>query len=427
VRYLRFSGYRVRYIQNITDVGHLLDSGEDRILKGSGRERIEPMELVEKYTRSYFDDMDALNVLRPDISPRASAHIPEQIELVKSLIEKGFGYEVNGSVYYDITKFKDYGILSHRSIEDQEAGTRVEVSEDKRHPADFALWKKAEPEHIMRWLSPWGWGFPGWHLECSSMAMKYLGETIDIHGGGMENMFPHHECEIAQSTCATGKPFVKYWLHNNMVMVDGTKMSKSLGNFTTLKDALKKYKAEQIRFFILTSHYRSPIDFSDKALNAAGQGLSRLFGLLKTLEIKLKNANSGQADKKISEVMDARKKEFIGAMDDDFNTAAAIGVMFETVKDVNTWLDSKNTASRESLELVQKFFTELAGNVLGITPFSAQESGTLDEELMDILIDLRKEFRSKKEWERADVIRDRLSKIGIVLEDGKEGTLWHLQ
>ncbi len=280
VRYLRFLGYKVRYVQNITDVGHLLDSGEDRILRGAEREQVQPMELVERYTRAYFAAMDSLNVLRPDISPRASGHVPEQIELVQKLLEKGMAYEVNGSVYFDVAKFPEYGKLSGRKVEEQMAGARLDVIEEKRHPADFALWKKADPTHIMQWNSPWGRGFPGWHIECSAMSMKYLGESIDIHGGGMENQFPHHECEIAQSEAATGAPFVKYWLHNNMVLVDGVKMSKSLGNFTTVEQALGKFSGEQVRFFILQSHYRSPVDFSDAAITAAAQGLERLMGTL---------------------------------------------------------------------------------------------------------------------------------------------------
>ncbi|HET6272538.1 MAG TPA: cysteine--tRNA ligase, partial [Bacteroidota bacterium] len=238
VRYLRYLGYRVLYVQNITDVGHLLgdaNDGEDRLLKQSRLEQKHPMQVAETYTRSFFEDMDALNVLRPDISPRATGHITEQIQIIQQLMQKSLAYEANGSVYFDVQKFPEYGKLSGRRVDEMEAGARVEVKSEKRHPADFALWKKAEPEHIMRWPSPWGDGFPGWHVECSAMSMKYLGESFDIHGGGLENQFPHHECEIAQSEGATGKPFVKYWLHNNMVTVNGQKMGKSLGNFTTLK------------------------------------------------------------------------------------------------------------------------------------------------------------------------------------------------
>jgi cysteinyl-tRNA synthetase len=275
VRYLRFSGYRVRYVQNITDVGHLLDTGEDRIMKGARRERIEPMEVVERYARAYFAAMDALGVIRPDISPRASAHVPEQIEMTKHLIEAGYAYEVDGSVYFSVEKFGDYGKLSGRHVEELEEGARIAVRDDKRHPADFALWKKADPEHILRWPSPWGWGYPGWHIECSVMATKYLGETFDIHGGGVDNIFPHNECEIAQAEAATGKPFANTWLLTGSLTLEGVKMSKSLGNVLNVTDALKKYSPEAIRYFILSSHYSNPIDFSDAAIEAAGAQRAR--------------------------------------------------------------------------------------------------------------------------------------------------------
>src|SRR5512136_164863 len=284
VRYLRFRGYRVRYVQNITDVGHILDTGEDRILKGARRERIEPMEVVDRYTRAYFEAMDALGVTRPDISPRASAHVPEQIEMTKKLIAGGYAYEVDGSVYFSVEKFAGYGKLSGRHVEELEEGARIAVRDEKRHPADFALWKKAEPEHILRWPSPWGWGYPGWHIECSVMSTKYLGQPFDIHGGGLENQFPHHECEIAQSEAANGVPFVRTWLHNNMVTVDGQKMGKSLNNFINLKQAFtgqhdrltRGYDGLAIRQFILASHYRSPLDFSDAALHAAQSGSNKI-------------------------------------------------------------------------------------------------------------------------------------------------------
>ncbi len=278
VRYLRYLGYKVRYVQNITDVGHLLgdaNEGEDRVLKQARIEKIEPMEVVESYTRSYFEDMDLLGLVRPDISPRASGHVVEQIEMVKELLEKGFAYEVNGNVYFDVSKFSGYGKLSGRKVEDLESGSRVEVLEEKKHPADFALWKVADEEHLMQWPSPWGKGYPGWHLECSVMSNKYLGETFDIHGGGLENVFPHHECEIAQSESVYKKTFARYWMHNNMVTVDGVKMGKSLNNFTTIKDIVKKYDPLAIRYFILMSHYRSTLDFSDSALEAAEKGYKK--------------------------------------------------------------------------------------------------------------------------------------------------------
>jgi len=332
VRYLRYLGYKVRYVQNITDVGHLLDSGEDRILKGVARERVEPMELVETYTRRYFEDMDTLNVLRPDISPRASGHIPEQIELIKVLIEKGYAYEASGSVYFDVAKWPEYGKLSGRRVEELMEGARVEVSPDKRHPADFALWRRAEPEHIMRWPSPWGWGFPGWHAECSAMSTKYLGQPFDIHGGGMENKFPHHDCEIAQSEAATGVPFCRYWLHNGMLMIKGEEMHKSLGNFVTLREAFENYPPLAIRFFFLSGHYRSPLDLSDTALQAASKGLERLYGTVQAVRDRLSWAESGDLDETFAAKLTEHKRRFLEGMDDDFNTASAIGALFDLNK-----------------------------------------------------------------------------------------------
>ncbi|NTU96382.1 MAG: cysteine--tRNA ligase, partial [Chlorobiaceae bacterium] len=280
VRWLRHSGYRVKYVQNITDVGHLTDDadeGEDKIMKQALLEKTDPMEIAQFYTRSFYEDMDSLGVLRPSIAPLATGHIPEQIELVKTLIASGHAYEVNGNVYFSVASFPGYGKLSGRTDQEaQQAGARVEVRSDKRHPSDFAIWKKADEGHLMKWVSPWSTGYPGWHLECSAMSMKYLGETIDIHGGGMENRFPHHDCEIAQSEGATGKPYVRFWMHNNMVTVDGIKMGKSLKNSVNLKELFRENDPLAIRFFILQSHYRSPLDFSLAAIRASTTGLEKL-------------------------------------------------------------------------------------------------------------------------------------------------------
>ncbi len=425
VRYLRYLGYRVRYVQNITDVGHLLDTGEDRILVGAARERIEPMELVERYTRSYFEDMDALNVQRPDISPRASGHIPEQIELVMTLLEKGYAYEVNGSVYFHVPSFPEYGKLSGRKVEDQEAGARIEVNPEKKHPADFALWKRAEPEHIMKWRSPWGWGYPGWHIECSAMSMKYLGPTLDIHGGGMENIFPHHECEIAQSEAATGQTFVRYWMHNNMVLVNGVKMSKSLGNFTTIKEALAKYRPEQVRFFILTSHYRSPLDFSEEALKAAGEGIARLHGAYKKLLNKSRHAKPGPINEQMREAGERHKARFLEAMDDDFNTPQALAALFDLSREVNAYLDGAAEVTEDTVRYLIGLYEELAGQILGILPFSKTESVDLAP-FVELLLEVRSELRKKREFELADKIRSRLGDLGVVLRDTKDGTEWEL-
>lgn len=425
VRYLRWLGYKVKYVQNITDVGHLLDTGEDRILVGAKREKLHPMELTEKYTHKYFDAMDALNVQRPSISPRASGHIPEQIELVETLLKKGYAYEINGSVYFDITKFSEYGKLSNRKIEDQIAGARVKVRDEKRHPGDFALWIKASPEHIMRWKSPWGVGYPGWHIECSTMAMKYLGASIDIHGGGMENVFPHHECEIAQSEAATGKQFAKYWIHNNMVLVNGVKMSKSLGNFITIEEVLKKYSGEQIRFFILNSHYRSAIDFSDSAIESAGEGIKRIHTTFK----RLVEANSRsplqteKLDSQVDKLLGEYRQKFIDAMDDDLNTPSALSVLFELSHKINEYLDHE-TPTKPTLSAIIEMYNSL-DEALGILPFSEEPliEGT---QFIELLIEIRAKLRTIKQWELADEIRSMLTNAGITLEDTRDKTTWHL-
>lgn len=432
VRYLRYLGYNTLYVQNITDVGHLTDDadeGEDKIQRQSAKDRVHPMQIVEAYTRSYFEDMDAMGVLRPDISPRATGHMIEQIEIVKQLIKRGYAYEKNGSVYFNIKKFDGYGKLSRRPMEEMEAGARVEVNKDKKNPADFALWKKAEPEHIMQWDSPWGMGFPGWHLECSAMSMKYLGETFDIHGGGLENQFPHHECEIAQSECLTGKPFVKYWIHNNMVTVGGQKMGKSLGNMVNLKEAFKKYSPLIVRFFILQSHYRSTLDFTAEAVEGAAKGLEKLLNTVRNLRGEIeKLKNSGAKDTQSEPFLDAEgfRKGFLEAMDDDFNTPQAIGVLFDLNKEVNTILAAgKNTL--DSLLKLESLYDELGGRVLGIIPGHGRQEASavsIEGDLVQFIIELRAEVRGQKLWALSDKIRDGLKAIGIVIEDRKDGTIW---
>jgi cysteinyl-tRNA synthetase len=431
VRYLRYLGYKVRYVQNITDVGHLTgdaDEGEDKVGRKARLEQLQPMEVVEYYTRSYFEDMDALNVTRPDISARASGHVPEQIELAQTLIEKGYAYEANGSVFFSVESFPEYGKLSGRKVEELEEGARVEVNPDKRHPADFAVWRAAPPGHLMRWKSPWGEGYPGWHAECSVMAAKYLGLPFDIHGGGLENIFPHNESEIAQSEAAYGVGFARYWLLNNMVTVDGVKMGKSLGNFVTIKDALQRHEPMTIRFFTLSSHYRSPTDFSEAALEAAGKGLERLYGGVRLVRDRLSTAENGRADAAFQQVLDEHKARFIEAMDDDFGTPQALAALFDLTKEVNTLLNSGEPVSRGTLEAIDGLYRELGGDVLGIIPDQLpEEAGAgLEDALVQILIELRQEFRRVRDWARADAIRDRLAEVGIVLEDGSEGTRWRL-
>jgi len=429
VRYLRYLGYRVRYVQNITDVGHLLDTGEDRILKGAARERVEPMELAEKYTRSYFEDMDALRVLRPDISPRASGHIPEQIEMIKRLLAKGHAYEVNGSVYFSVGSFPEYGKLSGRRIEEQREGVRVDVEPEKRHPADFALWKRAEPEHIMRWPSPWGWGFPGWHIECSAMSTKYLGQPFDIHGGGVDNLFPHNECEIAQAEAAAGVDFARYWLLAGTLTVNGVKMSKSLGNFITIKEALKRWPPEAIRLFILNGHYRSRIDFTEEALDSARRGVERLHTAVAAVRDRLRTAaEEGEVDPTWAEKLTDYRSRFTEAMDDDFNTAGALSVLFELTREVNGLLASGEPASRATWAAIDGLYRELGEEVLGLIPdpLPQQMDAGLTDKLVQLLIELRQEAREKRDWARADAIRSRLAEMGIILEDRPEGTRWRI-
>jgi cysteinyl-tRNA synthetase len=429
VRYLRYAGYRVRYVQNITDVGHLLDSGEDRILKGAQRERVEPMELVERYTREYFEGMDALGVVRPDISPRASGHITEQIEWIRRLLEKGHAYAQGGSVYFDVRSFPDYGKLSGRRLEEQAEGARVEVREEKRNPEDFALWKKAEPEHILRWPSPWGWGFPGWHIECSAMSTKYLGETFDIHGGGVDNIFPHNECEIAQAEAATGKPFARYWLLTGSLTVGGVKMSKSLDNFVSLRDALATHRPEAIRFFILSGNYRSPLDYSEDALQGAVRGWERLVGPYAALQQRLAAAGAEDSPKSsaASDLVEDVRRRFRQAMEEDFNAPGAIAVLFDLTREVNIALAAGKGPGRADLEGFAALYRELAGDVLGLIPRTDAGAAGRESSLIQLLIALRDEARMRKDWTLSDSIRDRLTGIGVVLEDGKDGTTWKIQ
>ncbi len=429
VRYLRFSGYKVRYVQNITDVGHILDTGEDRILKGAARERIEPMELVERYARSYFDDMAALGVLPPDISPRASGHVPEQIEMIKVLLANGHAYEVNGSVYFDVRSYPPYGKLSGRLVEEQAEGTRVASAarEEKRSPEDFALWKQAEPEHILRWPSPWGWGYPGWHIECSAMSTKYLGTTFDIHGGGIDNIFPHNECEIAQAEAATGQPYANYWLLTGSLTVDGVKMSKSLGNFTTIKDALKRYKPEALRFFILSGHYRNPIDFSDGALEAASKGWERLVAPALAVRERLRNPGTGaEAGSDVSALVAETRRRCLEALDDDFNAPVAVAALFDFSRSVNTLLNTEASPSQAALAAIDGLYREIGGQVLGIVPERAASGASAEREagLIRLLIELRAEARAHKDFAQADSIRERTRQLGVVLEDSKDGTTW---
>ncbi|MFP4320953.1 MAG: cysteine--tRNA ligase [Anaerolineales bacterium] len=431
VRYLRHVGYDVLYVQNITDVGHLLDTGEDRILRKARQAAATPMQIVETYTRSYFADMDALNVLRPDISPRASGHIPEQIKMIETLIDKGHAYESGGSVYFDVTSYDDYGKLSNRKVEEQESGTRETVRGEKRHPADFALWKKAEPEHILQWDSPWGLGFPGWHIECSAMAGKYLGATFDIHGGGIDNIFPHNESEIAQSECAHDAPFANYWMLVGSLMVpdeDGiaVKMSKSLGNFVTIKDALAEHAPEVVRTLILSGHYSNPLTFSDESFVGAKNGWERLMGAVRLTRETLRTATDSDDGNVFQEIIEGTREKFHAAMDDDFNAPGALAALYEFTREVNSLLNGESEPGKAILEAIDTTYRELGGDVLGIIPQTLTVNADAEREdgLVRLLIDLRMKARQNKDFAEADRIRDELAGMGILLEDRPDGTIW---
>jgi cysteinyl-tRNA synthetase len=435
-RYLMHLGYKVRYVRNITDVGHLenetLGEGEDRIEKKARQEQIEPMEVVQKYVNTYHKNMDQLNTLSPSIEPRATGHIIEQIELIKILIKSGYAYESNGSVYFDIMKYNQkyqYGKLSGRVLDELISNTRdIEGQDEKRNSYDFAVWKKASPEHLMRWPSPWSIGFPGWHLECSAMSIKYLGEEFDIHGGGMDLMFPHHECEIAQSTAALGKESVHYWMHNNMITINGQKMARSLGNFITLDQlfsgdhpALEKaYSPMTIRFFILQAHYRSTIDFSNEALQAAEKGFQKLMKAIESLS-KLKPSDHSNVD--ISKL----KEKCYEALDDDLNSPVLLSHLFEGVRIVNSIIDGSEKIDASGLESLKELFNTFVFEILGLKDESALiGDDKLTGELMKIIIELRQTAKINKDWSTSDKIRNELNNIGVKLKDKKDGADWEI-
>jgi len=434
-RWLTAKGYKVRYVRNITDVGHLVgdaDEGEDKIQKKARLEQLEPMEVVQHYTNGFHRNMDMLNTVLPSIEPRASGHIIEQIQMIEDILKNGYAYEVNGSVYFDVERYNadhNYGKLSGRKVEDLQSDENRNLSlvnqEEKRSSLDFALWKKAAPEHLMHWPSPWSVGFPGWHLECSAMSTKYLGEPFDIHGGGMDLLFPHHECEIAQSVGAHGKEPVRYWMHNNMITINGKKMGKSLGNFITLDELFtgshnileQAYSPMTVRFFILQAHYRSTLDFSNEALQAAEKGYKRLMAALKTAE-SLTAGNSSSSD--IAGVF-AKCAE---AMNDDMNTPITIANLFEAVRIINSVKDGKESISADDLALLQQQLQHYVHEVLGLRDETTGDNSGLVDGLMDTILDLRSEARSNKDWGTSDMIRDRLNALKIVVKDGKEGASW---
>ena len=417
-RYFLYNGYKVKYVQNITDVGHLVgdaDEGDDKIQKKAILEKLDPVAVAYKYENMYFDCMAKLNVLKPTISCRATGHIIEIVDAVKTLIEKDYAYVTDaGNVYYDVRKFKGYGKLSGRTLDDTVSGERIEIADDKRNPEDFALWKKADPTHLMKWPSPWGEGYPGWHIECSVMSRKYLGDTFDIHGGGMDNIFPHHECEIAQSEALTGKPFVNYFVHNNLITRNGQKMGKSLGNTVDLDELFEKYGPTFVRLYIVKNHYRSVLDFSDDQLEETRKTYDKFVNLV---EITEKYKDLDISDSKYEDV-DDMKKRFLEAMDDDLNTAVAIAVLLEMVKEANKSKDVDN----KKLAYIRKTFDDLAGNILGLK-FEAQITASNDnlDKLVKSIIDVRNTFKANKQYEYSDLIRDKLKENGISIIDTKDG------
>ncbi len=438
-RYLAFLGYKVRYVRNITDVGHLEneaeDSGEDKILKKARIEQLEPMEIVQKYMNTFHRNMQQLNVLPPDIEPRASGHIIEQQQLIDSILENGYAYEVNGSVYFDVEKYNEkynYGILSGRNLEDIRTNTReLEGQDEKKNPFDFALWKKASPEHIMRWPSKWSDGFPGWHLECSAMSTKYLGEVFDIHGGGMDLIFPHHECEIAQSSAGLGKEPARYWMHNNMITINGQKMARSLGNFITLDELFsgnhqileKAWSPMTVRFFILQAHYRSTLNFSNDALLASEKGLERLWSAMELLD-KLPVSEKSTID------VIALKEKCFAALNDDLNSPIAIAHLFDGVRMINSVHAGQENITLHDLAELKQLFQTVAVDILGLTPETGSQSEQTDEILsgtVGLLLNLRVDAKNSKDWTTADKIRDGLNALGIEIKDTKEGFEWSLK
>ena len=440
-RYLKHLGYKVRYVRNITDVGHLehdADEGDDKIEKKARLEQLEPMEIAQYYTNRYHQAMDALNVLPPSIEPHATGHIIEQQQLVQQILDNGFAYESNGSVYFDIEKYNKqyhYGKLSGRNLDDVINNSReLDGVGEKRNQVDFALWKKAQPEHIMRWPSPWSDGFPGWHCECTAMGRKYLGDHFDIHGGGMDLVFPHHECEIAQATAAQGDDMVKYWMHNNMITINGQKMGKSLGNFITLEQFFtgnhesldQAYGPMTIRFFILSAHYRGTVDFSNEALKASEKGLERLMQGIKDLE---RVQVSKQCDPQTEKVVKELRQKCYDAMNDDMQTQIVISHLFEACHTINMLLDHKATICEDCLKELTEVMHLFAFDILGLKNSSGENNEAREEaygKVVDMVLSLRAKAKAEKDWATSDKIRDELAAAGFEVKDTKDGATWKL-
>ena len=431
-RYLKYRGYEVIHVRNITDI-------DDKIIERANKEDKSTEEIAKKYSEEYYKDMEQLGVSRADIEPCATDHINEMIKTIQGLIAKGYAYVVDGDVYFEVSKFPEYGKLSKKNLEELKAGARVDIDERKRNPLDFALWK-ASKESEPWWESPWGKGRPGWHIECTAMSMKYLGESFDIHGGGADLIFPHHENEIAQSEAYTGKPFVRYWIHNGFITVDKEKMSKSLGNFFTIKEILERYDPEVVRYFLLTTHYRSPIEFSDSQLNEAEVSIDRYYSTVMRINDFMALPDGAEREgtaQQLEKAVESFKDKFISAMNDDFNTASALGYIFELLREVNRFLDSKPSGSRAKTLLKRAWdLLKETGGVLNIFNRSPEEwyrslmrvkKIDISEDELKRLIHERQEARKHKDYEKADKIRNELAQKGIILEDKKDGTRWRIR
>lgn len=416
-RYLQYLGYKVKYVQNITDVGHLVgdgDDGEDKILKQAKKEQVDPYEIAYKYETMYFDAMAKLNILKPSISARATGFIPQMIDMVQTLLDKGYAYiSKDGNIYYRVHKFSSYGQLSNRRLENNLSGERIEVAGDKENPEDFALWKKADGGHLMKWKSPWGWGYPGWHLECSTLSKFFLGDTFDIHGGGIDNIFPHHECECAQSEVANGVKFVNYFMHNNLVTVNGTKMGKSLGNFITLEDLFKEFDPLYVRYFILLFHYRSPIDFTKEAIKNAGEQLEKIKTAYQIIAEVAENKESEPKSGIAKEIL----TNFENAMNEDFNTPLAISELLRTIKLAKQVKESGDKSAASELLFVMNKIAFVLG--LDFSKKVEEKDSGESEKLLEIISDVRNKLRSEKNYQMSDYIRDRLAESGVVVNDKK--------
>lgn len=416
-RYLQYLGFKVKYVQNITDVGHLVgdgDDGEDKILKQAKKEQVDPYEIAYKYETMYFDAMAKLNILKPSISARATGFIPQMIDMVQTLLDKGYAYiSKDGNIYYRVHKFASYGQLSNRRLENNLSGERIEVAGDKENPEDFALWKKADGGHLMKWKSPWGWGYPGWHLECSTLSKFFLGNTFDIHGGGIDNIFPHHECECAQSEVANGTKFVNYFMHNNLVTVNGTKMGKSLGNFITLEDLFKEFDPQYVRYFILLFHYRSPIDFTKDAIKNAGEQLEKIKTTYQTVSQVACGKETAPKTGEAKEIL----SNFENAMNEDFNTPLAISELLKVVKLSKQIKETNNVSLASEMLFVLNKIAFVLGLDFGKTE-EKQDAGE-SEKLLEIISDVRTRLRAEKNYQMSDYIRDRLAESGITVNDKK--------